>query len=90
LCRNGLLRHFIKGNKRNGRSGGTAWKRSEQLLDGCKEKRCWNLEEKAVDRTAWKTCCERYYGHLARQPDGDEEILNLDTKIPLKQKTLTL
>jgi hypothetical protein len=55
LCRNGLLRHFIEENTKKDRSGGKTWKKSEHLPDDRKETRCWNLEEEALDRTAWKT-----------------------------------
>jgi hypothetical protein len=55
LCRNGLLRHFIEGNKRKDRRDGKTWKKSEHLLDDRKEtRRCWKLKEDALDRPAWK------------------------------------
>jgi len=68
LCRNGLLRHFIEGNKRKDLKGGKTGKKSEHILDDCKETRSyWKLKEKAVDRPAWKTRNERCYGPVARQ-----------------------
>jgi hypothetical protein len=55
LCRNGLLRHFIEGNKGKDTRVGKTGKKGEQLLDERKEtRRCWKLKEEAVDRPAWK------------------------------------
>jgi len=59
LYTNGLLRHFIAGNRRKERRDGKAWKKREQLLDDCKETRSWKLKEEALDRAAWKTLHER-------------------------------
>jgi hypothetical protein len=46
LCRNGLLRQFIEGNKRKDRRDGKTWKKSGHLLDDRKEaRRYWKLQE---------------------------------------------
>ena len=55
LCRNGLLRRFIEGNKREVRRDEKTAKKIELLLDDSKEKiRYWELKAEALNRTAWK------------------------------------
>jgi hypothetical protein len=61
LFRNGLLRHFIEGNRMKDRRDGKTWKKSEHLLNDRKEtRRYWKLKEKILDRTAWET----HYGKM--------------------------
>jgi hypothetical protein len=43
-------------------------RRHKQLMDGCKEKRrYWNLKEKALGHTLWKTHFGRGHGSVVRQ-----------------------
>jgi hypothetical protein len=69
LHRNCLLKHVIEGKLERRiemtRRGG---RRHKQLLDDLKEKRrYWELKEKALDRTLWRTHFRRGYGPVVRQ-----------------------
>jgi len=56
LCRNGLLRLFTEGNRRKEWRKGKMGKKSEPLLDDCKETRRYSkLQDEALDRPACKT-----------------------------------
>jgi hypothetical protein len=69
LCRNCLRKHDIEG-KTEGRKGvtGRRRRRRKQLLDDLKEKRGYSkLKEVAIDRTLWRTFCERSCGPVVRQ-----------------------
>jgi hypothetical protein len=63
-----LLQHVIEG-KIQGRMEvtGRRGRRRKKLLDGLKEKRgYWKLIKEAVDRTLWRTLCERGCGRVLR------------------------
>ena len=56
LCRNCLLKYGTEGNYRGkGISDGRLRRRRNQLLDDLKETSYWNLKEKTLDRTLWRT-----------------------------------
>jgi len=43
-------------------------RRRKQIVDGLNEESIsWNMEEKALDCTLWKTRCGRGYGPITRQ-----------------------
>jgi hypothetical protein len=69
LRRNCFLKEVI-GGKTEGRIEviGRRGRRRKQLLDDLKEKRgYWKLKEETLDRTLWRTRCERGYGLVVRQ-----------------------
>jgi len=69
LGRNCLLKHVIEGKLEGdivvmGRLG----RRYNRVLDDFKEvRRYWKLKEEALDRTPWRTCFGRDYGHFVKQ-----------------------
>jgi hypothetical protein len=68
LRRTRLLKHVIEG-KIEGRIDvtGRRGRICKQLLDDLKEtRRCWKLQEEALDRTLWRTRFGRGYGLAVR------------------------
>ena len=62
---NGLLKELIKGGIE---VTGRRERRGRKLLDDLKERRGYSyLKEEAVDRTIWRVCFGRSFGHLVRQ-----------------------
>jgi len=69
LRRNCLLQQVIGGKIKGGiEVTGRRERRGRKLLDDLKERRGYSyLKEEAVDRTIWRVCFGRSFGHLVRQ-----------------------
>jgi hypothetical protein len=69
LCRNCLLQWVIEGKIKGGRKvTGRRGRQRRKLLDDLKERGEYShLKEKALDRTMWRDCFGRGFGHVVRQ-----------------------